>query len=129
MKTKTIIVDDLEKSLEDSLREDAREKVEVFHKNNEVFAKCGNKILHLEGKLPVGLEGKITKFDETGSMAFVETEYGEAMVNVDCGWDLRLKAGDEIQLEDADIYIQNGRIVTLVKGELWLNGIYIKANI
>lgn len=73
------------------------------------------------------ISGKAVGFDGSRCLAKVETEFGEAWIDLQCGWPLRLVEGDEVAMEDCDYYIQNGRIVTLVGDYIELNGCRITA--
>ena len=77
-------------------------------------------------KIPVGLDGKVIRFENGWTIAVVETKYGEALLDINVDFDLRLNVGDEIDIEDADFYIQNGRIVTVVGDEITINDVYMK---
>ncbi len=65
------------------------------------------------------LRGRVVRFlGDKELIAVVHTEFGDALldVNVDFDWDLKI--GDVVEIEEASFYIQNGRIVTTVSGEV-----------
>ncbi|MFA6047459.1 MAG: hypothetical protein WCV59_01530 [Parcubacteria group bacterium] len=71
-------------------------------------------------KIPASLTGKITSFeDDKKIIAIVATKYGEAYLDINVSFP-NLKVGDEIDLEDADIYITDGRIIYVLPDEGWM---------
>lgn len=68
------------------------------------------------------LKGKIVGFSNDGMFAVVKTGLGDAYLDISDALDYRLKLGDEIGVEDAGMYISNGRIITILGYEYVLNG-------
>lgn len=69
------------------------------------------------------LKGKIIRFTtEKEMMAVVETELGEAFLDVNTDWDNRLRVGDTIEVEGAGWYITDGHIVTILGQRYTTNG-------
>jgi len=71
------------------------------------------------------LKGKIIGFANNGILAVVETELGNAYLDINDALDYRLRVGDEISVEEAGGYITNGQIVTVLGYEYVLNGMKI----
>jgi hypothetical protein len=72
------------------------------------------------------LIGKIVRFEtEKKITAVVETEYGEALLDVNIDISLEFEIGDEVAVEDAGFYVRNGKIVTVVDDAIEVNGLYI----
>jgi len=67
------------------------------------------------------LKGKIKEFVCDGTYAVVETNLGNAFLDIDDALDFRLQAGDEIEVEDAGWYAKDGRIVTILGYKYTLN--------
>jgi uncharacterized OB-fold protein len=77
-------------------------------------------------KIPVSLVGKVIRFEKDKIIAVIKTEDGEVMLDINCEFDTRLKIGDEVEVEDASFYIDNGRIFTVVTNEIVINNVYMK---
>lgn len=74
----------------------------------------------MQEKIPTSLKGTIIRFeDDKGIIAIVETKYGEAFLDVNVHFP-ELKIGDEIDLDNADIYITDGRIIYILPEEGWM---------
>jgi len=69
------------------------------------------------------IEGKIVGFLRNKIIAIVQTEFGLAYVDWNSGYEYDLEVGDEIHVEDANWYIMNGQIVTMLDEKFCLNGV------
>lgn len=77
---------------------------------------------HIRTTHPVTAKGKIVRLDDC--IAVLDTEHGEALLDVGTDFDLRLEVGDKLEIEDAGFYILNCRIVAVIdeKTSIILNG-------
>lgn len=68
------------------------------------------------------LKGKIVGYAHNEIFAVIETAIGRAYLDISDALDYRLKLGDVIEVENADFYIMNGQIITILGYEYVLNG-------
>ncbi len=68
------------------------------------------------------LKGTITSFTSDELCAVVKTIFGNALLDVNNTIDYRLKIGDQIEVEEADWYVANGHVVTMIGNRYLLNG-------
>ena len=73
-------------------------------------------------------KGKIVRLEKNGCIAVLATEDGEAKVDVNADFDLRLKVGDNLEAENASAYSVNGRIIAVINNDtrIVLNGFAVK---
>lgn len=69
------------------------------------------------------LKGKVVEFANNETLAIVETNIGNAYLDINDTLDYRLRIGDEIEVEEASWYISNGRVVTILGYKYRLNGL------
>ena len=77
-------------------------------------------------RIPASVSGNVVRFENSGIIAIIETANGETMLDINTDFELRLKIGDQIDLEDADFYVRNGKIVTIATDCITVNNVFMK---